>query len=100
MIHVDSPPVEVKKKACRVVNLGRLPQGTVTVDDVIEANDINDLLAEVQSKRASIDGLLIAWRNINGTISYRYVKATDTTVVAICEIVKQHCIQRSWLRED
>jgi hypothetical protein len=91
---------EVKKKTQRVVDLGRLPQGKVTVDDVIEANDINELLAEVQSKRANIDGLLVAWRNTNGTISYRYVKATDVTVVAICEIVKQHCIQRSWLSED
>jgi len=92
--------VEVKKKARRVIDLGRLPASKVTVDDVIEANDINELLAEVQSKRASIDGLLVAWRNTNGTISYRFVKATDTTVVAICEIVKQHCIQQSWLRED
>jgi hypothetical protein len=91
---------EVKKKTQRVVDLGRLPQGKVTVDDVIEANDINELLAEVQSKRANIDGLLVAWRSTNGTISYRYVKATDVTVVAICEIVKQHCIQRSWLSED
>jgi hypothetical protein len=88
---------EVKKKARRVVDLGRLPEGTLTVDDVIATNDINALLAEVQSKRADIDALLVAWRNPNGTISYRYVKATDTTVVAICEIVKQHCIQRSWL---
>ena len=92
--------VEVKKKARRVIDLGRLPASKVTVDDVIEANDINELLAEVQSKRASIDGLLVAWRNTDGRISYRYVKATDTTVVAICEIVKQHCIQQSWLRED
>jgi len=92
--------LEVKKKARRVVDLGRLPKGMVTVEDVIEANDINDILAEVQSLRASIDGLLVAWRNINSTISYRYVKATDVTIVAICEIVKQHCIQRSWLSED
>lgn len=91
---------KIKKKARRVVDLGRLPVGKVTVDDVIEANDINELLAEVQSKRASIDGLLVAWRDSNGMISYRYVKATDTTVVAICEIVKQHCIQQSWLREE
>jgi hypothetical protein len=28
------------------------------------------------------------------------VKSTDTEVVAMCEIVKQHCVQRNWLNEE
>lgn len=92
--------VEFKKRARRVLDLGQLPQGRVTVDDVISTNDINAVMAEVQRKRAHIDALLVVWRNGNGTISYRYVKSTDTEVVAMCEIVKQHCIQRNWLDEE
>lgn len=92
--------IEVKKKVRRVIDLSNLPSGKVTVDDVIATNDINELLAEVQEKRADIDALLVIWRNIDGTISYRSVKAVDALVVSMCEIVKQHRIQRSWLDED
>jgi hypothetical protein len=91
---------KINKKARRVVDLRQLPQGKVTVDDVIATNDINELLAEIHEKRASIDGLLVIWRNVDGRISYRYVKISDYDLIGMCEVVKEHCIQESWLSED
>jgi len=91
--------VEVKKKARRIVNLGRLPKGKVTVDDVIATNDINEALAEVQERRAELDGLLIAWRLVDGTEGYRHVKMNDTDLIALCELIKHHAMHR-WTNED
>mgnify|MGYP001580826884 CR=1 FL=1 len=91
---------EVKKHIRRVTDLGRLPASKVTVDDVIATGDINALLVEVQTRRADIDGILLAWRNGAGVISYRYVKCSDGEVITMCEIVKQHLVQKNWLHED
>jgi len=88
-----------KKVKHRVVDLGSLPLGKVTIDDVIEANDVTAVLGEIQKLRGSIDGLLAIWRKSDGTISYRSVKVPGTYVIAMCEIVKSHVISREWLDE-
>lgn len=89
-----------KRRLERITDLGNLPRGKVTVSDVIQTNDINEVLSEIHSKRASIEGLLVIWRNSNGTISYRYVKVDEINIIAMCDIVKQHCIQEGWLRDN
>ena len=88
---------DTKKKAQRVTDLGQLPKGKLTVDDVIATNDINNLLDEIHSKRSKMTGLVAIWRDGKGSISYRYVKVSDSDVVAMCEIVKQHLIDMTYL---
>ncbi len=88
------------KKTKRVLDLGKMPNGFVSVDDVIGTNDINDLLSMIEEKRADIDGIVVAWRERNsGAVCWRSAKATAIAIVAMCEIVKQHCIDLTWLEK-
>ena len=86
----------VKRVARRVEDLGKIPL-EATLDDVIAVSDISDVLAEIQKKRADIEALLTIWVNPNGTVSYRYAKCSGYTIIGLCDIVKQHCIQQGWL---
>ena len=92
-----------RKSNSRVTNLNKLPKGLVTVDDVICCGNVSKLLDEVQGRRADISTLLITWQNLDGSISYRYVCGKGDSmidIVAMCEIVKQHCIKSGWENEN